>query len=174
MLDWFIVLTPMLLLPVALLLYFVGCSFDGDAIAVPDDVTYRISFYLNNNNLGHTYEFRIYAVYDDQSTEIARAMADTDSFDVSGGPSDSVQGTYSFGRSLEPGRVTLTCEVIGYGFIDNNDGPLPPPLVVVARGPGCGANIENNQQYLVEFNAGVSEDGIPDGQFDLPCDIRPI
>ena len=146
MIDWFIILTPILLLPIALLFFFVGC-----ASATSSHDTFRINCYLENVRLSHNFEIRIF----DSGTEILREQ--TDVHKVTAGGDVTSQVRFGFAEKLPPGRATLSCQVI-----DRTTGDL-----LVDKGDTCEGDFEVGEAYDFVFNAGISDDGVePNTVFD--------
>jgi hypothetical protein len=104
MIDWFVVLTPVLLLPIALLFLFVGCILvyrDVDPV-----VTFDITFYVENERLSHEFEFTVF------DSMVSIDGDKTDNIKVVDGGNNTSQVCHRFHRHLEPNPVTLSCEVV--------------------------------------------------------------
>jgi hypothetical protein len=167
MIDPFVLLTPVLLLPIALLFFFVGCSLlfeaaEPETATESDDpeVTFDITFWVENTREDHRFEFKIR----DSMTDIAGDDPDTiDVLEAGQGNSPS-QVRHRFSRFLEPNPVTLSCEVV-----DRDDDDNETPLV---SGGDCAHDLIVDEQYLARFEAGRQGNN-PDSEF-APCDIAPL
>ena len=168
--DWTVLLTPILLLPVGLFVLFVGCVFDGSSPLIYDS-TFRVSFFLDSDKLGHSYEIRI---LDGGNPTGAGRRFHTDEVAILPGPGELVQADITFNELLVGTTLLLTCEVIDLGILPENiSDPLPATELAVAEGTGCQVTIAPDQQYRLQFSAGVRADGTPADRFD-PCVSAPI
>ena len=170
MIDSFAVLTPLLVLPLALLALMVGCTSAEIGELPPVEVTYRVRFFFAGNNLGHTYRLRVSGA----SEVPAVADVHTNQLQKLGGPGASIEGVYEFSDLVPPDMVTLTCEVIDLGLLPVDDGEPPPvPTTVVNPSPDCTVQLNAYAGYHVEFRAGVLPDGTPLMQFE-ECSVEQI
>jgi hypothetical protein len=167
MIDWFVILTPILILPIALLFFFLGCG-SGEITNVSwVEGTFVITFYLAAQRavlLGdeegdeHEFEFTIYDSSPDD--EVASATDNINSFEViaEGKDGKATRVGYQFSHYFQPGDATLFCRVID----------LSDQMTLVANGDDCRDDFELHEHYLIVFDADVSEDGtVPNTEFDF-------
>ena len=168
MIDWFVILTPVLLLPIILLFYFIGCSllFQPGIL-----VTVDINFYLDNDLLNRGFEFKIY----DSSVEIAASSTvNIDVTEPGPGNTSRVRHQFSFSPN-KSGQRTLSCQ----GFISTTDVNDLDDLkkavkeFLIGGGEACEREFKGGEQYRVTFNAGISDSGTdPASEFEICTDIE--
>lgn len=164
--DWFILLTPILLLPIALLFFFVGCSLlykpadvDEKSPEVDDmnedndlaEVRFQIRFFPGTDRLSNIFKFKI-VVNQVDAVEVD-GTADSQSFG---------EVTFGFTELMLPGTKTMFCEV----FDLTDPSPQDAPLVRRAQ-QGCTAIFEANESYEIQFRAGEN----PSNRFLDGCEI---
>jgi hypothetical protein len=167
MIDSFVILTPLLLLPMALLLVFLGCSFDTSSPTIVYEaevqITFRIRFWVTNGRVGNNFCFQI---FDDATNFLADAVVQISQTEDDGQGNGTSLLSHEFERTLtlSEGTNGLYCVVLDLGA--GTECGTGESLV-----SGCENNAPvtiNSERYLVRFFAGLSDDGTtPTGEFEV-------
>jgi hypothetical protein len=145
MIDWVVLLTPLLVLPVILLFAYVGCTNDFGSLTVADDLTLTIHYmgdFPDISSIDVTYTIHQDG-RDDHST--------SDQF-----PYDSTGGFWAVVSWDEPGiPTTVTCECVLYEKHVLTDETQPPPIVPT----GSALTKSKEGEGGVDFFLSLQDDG---------------
>ena len=164
MVDWTVLLTPLLLLPMVCFSLYIGCS--GEITNVDwVEVTFVVSFYLDATsvddpqNNDHEFQVTITDLVQGEVTSDKRTFQDFIQLEEGiGGRATRLQS--QFQRFVAPGPVTYACRI--------QDLADPDPLV--SGGAVCDRVLEVRERYLIAYSALVSDDGLsPEDDFRF-CD----
>lgn len=159
MLDWFIIVAPLVLLPIALLVFFVGCTFDGSNYVAHADVTFRIEFFYAGDPDGRSFRF---TVHNDDMIFVAGDV--TDAIQATDPPpGQATPASHQFSELVQSfGEQTLRC------IVEELVGSVGVPLI--SGGPGCQLDLEKHGDYYVVFRAGAGPDlSTPESEFEGNC-----
>ena len=162
MIDWFIILTPFVLLPIALYFFFLGCTGEITNVVQVKGV-FVVTFYMSASRVEgaqiseHDFRFRI---LDSSQNEIATSTVNFELLmkEKEGFGGKASRYSYQFSYFFQPDSTSLSCQVI-----DTFD-----QETLVSDGHTCKQDYLLHETYLIIFDADVSDDEIvPNREFDF-------